>query len=410
MVLFFLNFLTLFVISILGIFSIRRLLFALTVVFTKVDWKRDNSNTYHPFITILIPCHNEESVIAKTLSTLVKIEYPKEKLEIVVIDDLSTDATLKIINDYAKKYSYIHSLQRSEEKVRGKAAALNEALAKFTAGEIVYFLDADHRLRADTLLRLVRHLSDQGIGAVNGRSIPRNRAKSIVSSYVYLESLVYNRITMYASDRLGLAPAILGSNFCIRRSILEIIGKFNEEHLTEDLDLTVAIYRFGYRVKYDLTSITEHEAPENIRSYILQHLRWNRGFNAVAKKHWFTILLNKKMPVLHRIDEMIVSLGYLDRIFFCLAFALTIFSYFPGTSYEFPYWVWIIFIGLPASQIFIGLFKDGESLSMYIRLPLILLMFFIDIYVTLKARFEDFLRKPTCWYKTARADDKVNNS
>lgn len=376
-------------------------------IITKPDWLLKKTESYQPLITVLIPCHNEESVISKTLSCLLNADYLSDKLEIVVIDDLSSDNTLKIIQNYEKKSPQIHVLQRSKDKLRGKAAALNEALATLTTkGEIIYFLDADHCIRPDTIIRLVRHFSNPNVGAVNGRSIPGNRYDALIASYVYIESLVHNRITMHASGRLGLAAGISGSNFCVRKVLLEKIGLFHEECLTEDLDLAVTICKLGYSIKYDITSITEHEAPNSIESYMLQHLRWNRGYNEVARNRWHEILFNRKLPVFSRINEFIFSLGYLDRLFFCIALVLTFISLIGITSYQFPYWTWLFFIGLPAIEILIGLFLDKEPFSMYLRLPLILSMFSVDIFMALKALFQDMIKKPTQWYKTSRVGDR----
>jgi cellulose synthase/poly-beta-1,6-N-acetylglucosamine synthase-like glycosyltransferase len=406
-----LNVLTILVLVVLGVFSIRRLLFASTAAFTRIDSDRSTADSDLPVVTILIPCHNEDTVISKTLDTLLKMQYPREKLEIVVIDDLSSDDTLKIADGYAKEYDHITVHERSRgTNSRSKAAALNEALARFWRGEIVYFIDADHLVRSDALARLVRHFSDPKVGAVNGRSIPWNRHDSIVSSYVYLESLVHHRVTMYASDRLGLAPGVLGSNFCIRRSLLEKLGCFDEDSLTEDLELTVGIYEQGYKIKYDVTGITEHEAPNNARSYLLQHLRWNRGFNQVARTHWRRILRNDSIPLPRRIEEAMFSLGYVDRFFFLIAFALTFVSLFVLPSFHFPLWVWLLFLGLPALEILIALAIEGERVSMYLRLPLILSMFSLDIFVALKGLYEDVTRKPTRWTKTQRVGEGLKTS
>lgn len=403
---FILNSWTVIIIAFLGIFSLRRLLFALTTIFTKPDWNLDNIESYQPFVTVLVPCHNEENVISQNINALLNIQYPQKKLEIVVIDDLSSDNTFQIIKDFEKRYTHIHAFQRTKNKVRGKAAALNEALTKFTRGEIIYVVDADHCPKSDALNRLVRHFSDSYIGAVNGRSIPRNRYDSLISSYVYIENLVHNRVAMYAIDKLGLTPAILGSNVCTRRSLYEKIGFYNENRLTEDLDMTLCMYEHGYKVKFDVTSITEHEAPDSIENYILQHLRWNRAYNEVARSDWRKIIFNGKLPLFSRIEQVIFSFGYLDRIFFCIAMGLTILSIMGVNSFHFPYWVWLFFIGLPALEILIGLFVEKERFTMYLRLPLILSMFSVDIFVALKALYQDLIGKPAHWYKTPRAGDR----
>lgn len=409
--LFFLNAVTLVVLLVLGIFSLRRLVFVCVALFAGIDYAMETADHSLPSVTLLIPCHNEETVLSATLDALLHIAYPEDKLEIVVIDDLSSDNTWQIAHRYDTQHAHIHAYRRSHaDTERGKAAAINEALSRFNQGEVVYFLDADHRLRPDGLMRLVRYFSDPKVGAVGGRCIPWNKYETLISSYVYLESLVHHRITMYASDRLGLAPVVLGSNFCIRRPLLEDIGCFSEHRLTEDIDLTARIYEFGYRVKYDVTSVSEHEAPRGIRTYILQHLRWNRGYNQVARSHWRSILRNQSMSFLRRVDELMFSLGYVDRFFFFIALGLTFLSLFVVPSFRFPFWVWGLFLGVPALQVLGALAAERERISIYFRLPLILSMFSLDILVALIALYQDAIKKPTRWYKTCRAGDNAGPS
>jgi cellulose synthase/poly-beta-1,6-N-acetylglucosamine synthase-like glycosyltransferase len=406
---FVLDILTIIVLFVLGIFSLRRLIFLSTALLRRIDWNLIVTTTFLPTVTVFIPCLNEETVIGATLDSLLKIDYPEEKLQIIVIDDGCTDKTLEIAKAYQNKYVNVQTIHRSREcSLGGKAASLNEAISKYKDGEILYFLDADHRPKTDALIRLIRHFSDENVGAVNGRSIPSNKHDALISTYVYIESLVHHRVTMFASDRLGLAPGILGSNFCIRRSLLQRIGGFNEESLTEDLDLTVSIYENDYIIRYEPTSITEHEAPNTIKNYILQHLRWNRGFNQVAQTHWRDILNSRKIPLFRRVELIVFSLGYLDRLFFALALCLSALSLFILPSFHFPLWVWPIFIGIPALGILTALFLDEQKLSVYLRLPLTLSMFSLDIFVALKGFYQDLRKKPRRWYKTLRIADTEN--
>jgi len=400
---------TVVVLLVLSIFSVRRLIFLLTAFFSKTDRNLNIVNESFPTVTVYIPCHNEETVIGATLDSLLQIDYPIDKLQIVVIDDGSSDKTLNVAKKYEKAYVQIHVLHRSREhSLRGKSVSLNEAISTFSLGEILYFLDADHRPKSDALIRLVRHFSDSKVGAVNGRSIPSNKHDALISTYVYIESLVHHRVTMFSSDRLDLAPGILGSNFCIRRSLLQEIGGFNEERLTEDIDLTVSIHEKGYKTRYEVTSITEHEAPNTVEGYMLQHLRWNRGFNQVARTHWRRVLANKKIPLFRRLELIAFSLGYLDRLFFALALGLSAVSLFFLPSFRFPHWIWLIFIGIPALEILAALFLDQQKISVYLRLPLTLSMFSLDIIVALRGFYHDLTKKPRRWYKTLRIADSKN--
>ena len=93
-------------------------------------------------------------------------------------------------------------------------------------------------------------------------------------------------------------------------------------------------------------------------------------------------------------------------MFFSLAFMLTLISVFVLPSFHFPTWVWLFFLGIPALEILAAFIAERESFSMYLRLPLILSIFSVDIFVALKAIYQDLIKKPTSWYKTPRAGDR----
>lgn len=103
-----------------------------------------HDTVYQPKVSVLIPARNEEKVIGRILQRMTELTYPKEKLEVIVIDDASTDLTSEIAEEFAKKYGYIKVVHRKpEDGGKGKPAALNHCL-KHATGEIVYCFDADY--------------------------------------------------------------------------------------------------------------------------------------------------------------------------------------------------------------------------------------------------------------------------
>lgn len=170
--------------------------------------------TYQPSVSVLIPARNEERVIERLLQRMTQLTYPKEKLEIIVIDDASSDSTGEIAEKFAKRYSYIKVVHRSpEEGGRGKASALNEGL-KHAEGEIVYCFDADYYPQRDILEKLTFPFVDPEVGAVQGRIRVSNEPETLVTRLVALERIGGYRVDQTARQGLQLVPQLRALGRC----------------------------------------------------------------------------------------------------------------------------------------------------------------------------------------------------
>jgi len=144
---------------------------------------------YRPTVSILIPARNEEVVIGTLLQRVTELSYPKDKLEIIVINDASTDQTGRIADEFSKMYDNIKVLHRSLQKGgKGKSDALNEGL-KHALGEIVLCFDADYYPQLDIVEKLVAYFIDPEVGAVQGRVTVQNESASLVTRLVALERI-----------------------------------------------------------------------------------------------------------------------------------------------------------------------------------------------------------------------------
>lgn len=188
----FLNLIFFFLTSIIILYLIRHYVFTLTVLRKSKSHDVSNSNSilnFEPTVTVLIPAHNEENVVGKMLDKITKLSYPKNKLEVVLIDDASSDATGKIADEYAKLYGFIQVLHRdSRIGGKGKAGALNAGL-KGSKGEIVLCFDADYLPNDDIVTKLVEKFVDPKVGAVQGRPVVLNEPQNIVTRLVALERI-----------------------------------------------------------------------------------------------------------------------------------------------------------------------------------------------------------------------------
>ena len=266
-------------------YLIRHYVFTITVL--KSAQRRKSavtvvSTTYRPTVSILVPARNEDKVIARILNRMTELTYPKDKLEIIIIDDASTDATRKISEQYSKIHPYIQVVYRNEkEGGRGKASALNAGF-KHAKGEIILCFDADYYLQKDTLEKLVKEFADPEVGAVQGRVTVLNEPQNMVTRLVALERTGGYRVDQQARDNLGLIAQFGGTVGGFRRDLLESLGGWDESVLAEDTDLTFRVYLAGYQVRYVNDAECYEEAVESWRAYWKQRYRWAMGHIQVS--------------------------------------------------------------------------------------------------------------------------------
>ena len=173
---------------------------AVYAIFTNIAYKikqrikskspQIKNENYRPFVSIMIPAHNEESVIADTINTVLKLDYPN--FEIIAIDDRSTDNTASVIRDLERKHpNTVIAFIRPEGAFPGKSAVLNDAL-KYAKGEAILVFDADATMDPDFLTNLVCELEPKDVGAVQARKIVRNKNVNILSDRQQLEEFIQN--------------------------------------------------------------------------------------------------------------------------------------------------------------------------------------------------------------------------
>ncbi|MDQ0466207.1 cellulose synthase/poly-beta-1,6-N-acetylglucosamine synthase-like glycosyltransferase/peptidoglycan/xylan/chitin deacetylase (PgdA/CDA1 family)/spore germination protein YaaH [Caulobacter ginsengisoli] len=243
-----------------------------------------------PLVSVLIPCFNEEAVIAGSVERILASRW--SRLEVLVLDDGSTDGT-------AEQVRLNHG---SDPRVRllsfangGKALALNRGLTH-ARGEIVVALDADTLFAPETIARLVRWFEDPGVGAVAGNAIVGNRI-NLVTRWQALEYVTAQNLERRALAALGAVTVVPGAVGAWRRAALEQLGGYPEDTLAEDQDLTLAVQRAGWRVEFDPQARAYTEAPDTVGGLLKQRFRWSFGTLQCLWKHR-AALWDKRRPVL----------------------------------------------------------------------------------------------------------------
>ena len=391
-----------FSVSITSAYLIRHYIFTVTVlkhVKNSVPTPTTYNTGYEPSVSILIPAHNEEKVIGKLLQKMTELSYPKDKLEVLLINDASTDNTGQICDEYSKHYTYIRVLHR-EKWVggKGKASALNDAL-KHVTGEIVLCFDADYLPASDIVAKLVAKFADPSVGAVQGRPVVLNEPQNIVTRLIALERIGGYRVDQEARDVLGLVPQFGGTVGGFRRSILDIFGGFDESMLTEDTDLTFQVYLAGYKIRYVGDAECYEEAVDNWKAYWRQRHRWAKGHMQVCFKHAFQVLTSKKLSLKVKVDGLLLLHIYFMPLITLLSFFTGGLLILYGSNVAGILWFVVpisfySFVGnyAPFFEIGIGAYLDGRKRVQWLA-PLLIFSFFYNVLICCKAFFDLFADK-----------------
>jgi cellulose synthase/poly-beta-1,6-N-acetylglucosamine synthase-like glycosyltransferase len=392
----------LFSIAMMIAYLVRHYVFTLTVL---RGYRKTRSNVYvdakyEPTVSILIPARDEEQVIGRLLQRMTELTYPNDKLQVITIDDASSDRTRQIAEEFSKRYPFIEVVHRDKKTGgKGKASAMNSGLERST-GEIVLCFDADYYPQTDIVEKLVREFVDPAVGAVQGRPVVLNEAQSVVTRLVTLERIGGYRVDQEARDNLGLIPQFGGTVGGFRRSIVEKLGGFDTSMLTEDTDLTFQVYLAGFKVRYVGDAECYEEAVGNWKAYWRQRHRWARGHMQVCFKHTPRVLRSKKLNAKEKIDGL-----FLLHIYFMPV--LTLISFFVGLSLilsESSQLVNALWLFVPVSfyslvgnfapffEIGIGAYLDGRTRIQWL-IPLLLFAYWYNILICTKALLDIFASK-----------------
>jgi cellulose synthase/poly-beta-1,6-N-acetylglucosamine synthase-like glycosyltransferase len=381
----------------------RHYIFTLTVL--KNHQKHEKATTvgnaaYQPTVSILIPALNEEKVIERILQRMTELTYPKDKMEIIVIDDGSTDDTWKIAEQCSKAHSYIKVIHRSEkEGGRGKASTLNAGL-KHAKGEIILCFDADYYPQRDILEKLTKEFADPKVGAVQGRVTVLNEPQNIVTRLVTLERIGGYRVDQQARDSLGLITQLGGTVAGLRRDLLESLGRWDESILAEDTDITFRVYLAGYKIRYVNEAECYEEAVESWRAYWKQRYRWAKGHMQCAFKHSLKVLKSSNLRFREKVDGLLLLNVYFIPILVLLSWIISVLLFFLKSPQWFGMFWALVPISLyscvgnfaPFFEVGIGAYLDGRTRAQWL-IPLLIFTFLYNIPICTKALIDLLISK-----------------
>ncbi|MGW3216882.1 glycosyltransferase [Streptomyces parvus] len=226
-------------------------------------------------VSVLVPAYNERECIEATVRSLAASEHP---IEIIVIDDGSTDGTADLVE--AMRLPPVRVVRQQNA---GKPAALNNGI-RHARYDIVVMMDGDTVFEPATVRELVQPFADPRVGAVAGNAKVGNR-DSLIGAWQHIEYVMGFNLDRRMYDVLGCMPTIPGAVGAFRREALERVGGMSEDTLAEDTDITMALHRDGWRVVYAENARAWTEAPESVQQLWSQRYRWSYGTMQAIWKH-----------------------------------------------------------------------------------------------------------------------------
>ncbi|GAA0310633.1 cellulose synthase/poly-beta-1,6-N-acetylglucosamine synthase-like glycosyltransferase [Gracilibacillus halotolerans] len=313
------------------------------------SWEREMAKIDLPTVNVFIPAHNEEVVIRQTLKAMARLHYPKDKLQIILICDNCSDRTKEIGDEFAANYPFIRVIEtKGVYKGKGKSSALNYAL-KQSNGEVIAVYDADNTPERKAVWHLVMGLvNDQKAGAIVGKFRVINAARTWLTKFINIETITFQWMAQAGRFRWFRITTIPGTNFAIRRKIMEKLGGWDTSALTEDTELTIRVYSLGYHIRFFPAAITWEQEPETLHVWWRQRTRWARGnqyvvlkflgrmFSLRSKKmmfdiiyffftyflFFFGVILSNILFIVNLFYDLNLSIGNVALILWAMAFLL----------------------------------------------------------------------------------------
>lgn len=360
---------------------------------------------YRPNVSVIVACHNEGLVATSLVRGLAALHYPRARLEIILVDDGSTDDTGDLLDRLTAGQPHMQVLHRPAGSGGGKSGALNDAAA-IARGEIIVIFDADHIPRRNVIERLVRHFQDPRVSAVQGRCIVRNSVQSRLARSIAIDYYSGYLVNEYGRQAIFELPAYGGANCAVRASVLHRLGGWNTDSVTEDTDLTLRVLLAGDRVRYDITAVDTEEGATTLNRFIRQRYRWARGHQQVWRDYRRYVLRAPHLSLLERIETVMFLLVYHVPVMCTLTLLMTglrVAGIGPHvTVFELLPLAALLFAG-PFCELAVGLIVGRAPRRAAWSIAWMTPIFFVFMLVCTRAWVDGLLGRPYSWVKTTRS-------
>ncbi|MDR0267992.1 glycosyltransferase family 2 protein [Paenibacillus sp.] len=367
-----------------------------------------------PFVSLMVPAHNEGKVITQTVEALLALDYPQDRYEIIVINDNSNDNSSDLLARIQDKHKGRNLIVINTDKItggKGKSNALNIGF-KQSRGEFIAIYDADNTPEKTALRYLVGEIThDPSLGAVIGKFRTRNRDASLLTRFINIETLSFQWMAQAGRWKLFKLCTIPGTNFIMRREIIERIGGWDVKAIAEDTEISFRIYMMGYRIKFQPKSVTWEQEPQTLKVWFKQRTRWAKGniyvivknlpllFDRSAKRIHFDLLYFLSIYFL-----LLTSLIMSDTLLILHALGL-VYTTIAGLSS----FLWLLAIILFVTSTFITIITEKGEMRLS-NLWIIMLMYisYCQLWMVVAAYglynyIKDLIfKREVKWYKTER--------
>ncbi len=368
----------------------------------------------YPMISILVPAHNEAKVIGRTVESLLLLNYPKSKMELIVINDNSSDNSKEILENIKDRYNnYNFTIINTDSLTggKGKSNALNIGYT-ISKGDFIAVYDADNTPDKNALRYLVQTIvMNDELGAVIGKFRTRNKNKNLLTKFINIETLSFQWMSQAGRWQLFNLCTIPGTNFILRRSIIEEIGGWDSKAIAEDTEISFRIYKLGYKIKLVPQSITWEQEPETVKVWIKQRTRWAKGNIYVLMKYIKNIFKQGR-------NKIVFDIAYFFSVYFLLLTSviisdiLFVLSISKLVEISIPinfFLIWILSYLLFIIEVSISLtIEKGEATIENIFIVAIMYFTYSQLwlFVAIKGMIEylkDIIfKREVKWYKTER--------
>jgi 1,2-diacylglycerol 3-beta-glucosyltransferase len=259
----------------------------------------DSPPESHPFISLVVSAKDEEAVITSLVEKLCALDYPASRYELWVVDDNSSDRTPLLLTELPQRYPNFHWLQRGAEAKGGKSGALNQVLP-LLKGDVIGVFDADAQV-ADSLLRAVLpYFEPANVGAVQVRKAIANAEVNFWTKGQSIE-MMFDSFLHERRNAFGGIGELRGNGQFVRRAALERCGGWNEDTITDDLDLTFRLHLDGWNIASVVSPFVQEEGVTRTLGLWHQRNRWAEGGYQRYLDYW-PLILNNQMGFRKTLD------------------------------------------------------------------------------------------------------------
>ena len=387
---------------------------------------------YYPKVTIVVPAHNEDVVIAQTAKAILDMNYPHDRVELLLFADNCSDNTyseclsVQALPEYAGRNLTI--IDRTG--TGGKAGVLNDALEMAT-GEYICVYDADAMPEKNALYFLIKEVikDPERHVASFGRNKTRNANQNFLTRCINQEIVVTQRVHHVGMWHLFKIGRIPGTNFIIQTDFVKSIGGWKNGALTEDTDISFKIMQSGKLIALAYNSEAFQQEPETLKSYYMQRKRWAKGNYEVVLSNFKHLFDRANWRV--KLEVFNYSCVFFwfnfaivlsDLIFLANVLAICLNLFFPDVRVPFAFdadniyiaqlmlFNWILMIGLYLMQIMIALASQfGQATTKQIWLALVAYFSYAQMFIVVSIDSISSIvldkvlhRKETKWVKTKR--------